>query len=146
MVERSELHSTIAQRLRLDGQRYTASRRSLVELLVGADRPLTIAEVLDRDGELAQSSAYRNLSLLESAGVVHRLVTTDEYARFELADDLTEHHHHLICSSCGSMQDFTISPQLEGSLAKAFTKVASATGFRAEHHRVDLVGVCAACE
>lgn len=145
MPERSDLHATAAQRLRDDGQRYTSNRRALVELLDDSDRPLTIAEVLERDHELALSSAYRNLAVLERAGVVHRLVTTDEYARFELAEDLTEHHHHLICSSCGAMRDFTISPELERSLGKAFARVAADTGFRAEHHRVDLVGVCADC-
>ena len=33
---------------------------------------------------------YRNLSVLERAGVVQRIVTTDEWARYELAEDLTD--------------------------------------------------------
>ena len=33
---------------------------------------------------------YRNLSILERAGVVQKVVTSDEWARFELAEDLTE--------------------------------------------------------
>src|SRR5687767_14850736 len=119
---RTDLHTTAAQRLRADGQRYTTGRRALVTILDEATRPLTIAELLDLDRTLAQSSAYRNLAVLERSGVVHRLVTTDEFARFELAEDLTEHHHHLICSACGSMEDFTVSPQLETSLEKAFVK------------------------
>jgi Fur family transcriptional regulator, ferric uptake regulator len=141
-----DVHTTAAQRLRADGQRYTGSRRALVDLLDAADRPLTIADLLERDRGLAQSSAYRNLAVLERAGVVNRLVTNDEYGRFELTEDLTEHHHHLICSSCGAMADFTISTQLEQALAKAFTKVAVDAGFHAEHHRLDLLGVCASCQ
>ena len=144
-VDVAELHATVVDRLRVDGQRYTSGRRRLVELLVGAERPLTIAEVLEREPELAQSSAYRNLTVLEGAGVVHRVVTDDEFSRFELAEDLTGHHHHLICSSCGRVEDFTISPQLEATLAKAFDRVAGDTAFRVEHHRLDLVGTCAAC-
>jgi Fe2+ or Zn2+ uptake regulation protein len=139
------VHTTAAQRLRADGQRYTGSRRALVGLLEAADRPLTIADLLERDRGLAQSSAYRNLAVLERAGVVNRLVTNDEYGRFELTEDLTEHHHHLICSSCGAMADFTISTELEHALAKAFSKVAIDAGFLAEHHRLDLLGVCASC-
>src|SRR3954449_3061894 len=122
---RTDLHTTAAQRLRADGQRYTTGRRALVTILDEATRPLTIAELLDLDPSLAQSSAYRNLAVLERGGVVHRLVTTDEFARFELAEDLTEHHHHLICSNCGSMADFTIPPELERALDKAFARVAS---------------------
>jgi len=141
----AEIHATAAQRLRTDGQRYTANRRVLVEILEATDRPLTIGEMLERNDDLALSSAYRNLSVLERAGVVHRLVTSDEFARFELAEDLTGHHHHLICSSCGSMADFTISPELEKALDKAFARVASDVGFHAEHHRLDLLGHCADC-
>jgi Fur family ferric uptake transcriptional regulator len=140
----SDLHDTVAGRLRRDGQRYTGNRRALVDLLSGG--PLTIPEVLARDRRLAQSSTYRNLAVLERAGVVHRIVTSDEYARYELAEDLTEHHHHLICSSCGSVADFTVSPQLERSLTRAFERVAGETGFRASAHRLDLVGVCATCD
>jgi Fe2+ or Zn2+ uptake regulation protein len=140
-----DLHTTALQRLRADGQRYTSGRRNLVSLLEATDRPLTIGELLERDPALAQSSAYRNLAVLERAGVVNRLVTNDEFARFELAEDLTEHHHHLICSSCGAMADFTIPASLERSLADAFATVTTSTGFEAKHHRLDLVGTCAAC-
>ena len=140
----AELHEIVATRLRRDGQRYTSNRRALVDLL--ADGPLTIPELLGRDRALAQSSTYRNLAVLEKAGVVHRIVTSDEYARYELAEDLTEHHHHLICSSCGAVADFTVSPQLERSLTKAFDRVAGETGFRAASHRLDLVGLCARCD
>ena len=142
---RTDIHTTAAQRLRADGQRYTTGRRALVTLLDEATRPLTIAELLDLDPSLAQSSAYRNLAVLERGGVVHRLVTTDEFARFELAEDLTEHHHHLICSMCGSMEDFTVSPQLESSLEKAFDRVSSTSGFQTQHHRLDLIGLCPTC-
>jgi Fur family ferric uptake transcriptional regulator len=141
----AEIHVTAAQRLRADGQRYTTNRRLLVEILEATDRPLTIADMLEQNDGLALSSAYRNLAVLERAGVVHRLVTSDEFARFELAEDLTEHHHHLICSNCGSMADFTISPELERALDKAFTRVAADVGFHAEHHRLDLLGHCADC-
>jgi Fe2+ or Zn2+ uptake regulation protein len=140
-----DLHATAAQRLRADGQRYTTGRRTLVTLLDEATRPLTIGELLELDRSLAQSSAYRNLAVLERSGVVHRLVTTDEFARFELAEDLTEHHHHLICSACGSMEDFTVSPQLESSLAKAFERVSESAGFQTQYHRLDLVGLCPTC-
>ncbi len=141
----TDLHTTAAQRLRADGQRYTTGRRMLVGMLEAADRPLTIADLLERDRSMAQSSVYRNLAVLERAKVVNRLVTNDEFGRFELAEDLTGHHHHLICSHCGSMADFTISEKLEQSLDQAFAKVAADYGFEADHHRLDLLGVCAAC-
>jgi Fe2+ or Zn2+ uptake regulation protein len=72
-------------------------------------------------------------------------MTADEFARFELAEDLTEHHHHLICTVCGGVEDFTVSHELERSLEKAMAKALDGTGFAAEHHRLDLLGTCATC-
>ena len=103
-------------RLRSAEQRYTSGRRRLVELLAEAPRPETIPELLGRAPSLAQSSAYRNLVVLEEAGVAHRVVTSDERSRYELAEDLMGHHHHLICTSCGKVDDFTVSTQMERSL------------------------------
>lgn len=141
-----ELHTTAAQRLRASGLRYTTSRRAVVEILAATDRPLTIPEILALDDSLAQSSAYRNLTELIGAGVVHRIIAGDEYSHFELAEDLTSHHHHLVCTSCGRVSDVTLTDAVETTLDKALAKVAKAQGFRAEHHRLDVLGRCAGCD
>jgi Fe2+ or Zn2+ uptake regulation protein len=139
------VHVTAADRLRDDGQRYTAQRRAIVERLHAEAQPLTIPQLLDRERGLAQSSAYRNLAVLERAGVVHRIVTSDEFARYELAEDLTHHHHHLICSTCGAVSDFEVSAAVEHDLQSALARVAKRTGFTVRTHRLDLVGTCADC-
>ncbi|MCB0986158.1 MAG: transcriptional repressor [Microthrixaceae bacterium] len=140
-----DLHGAIGELLGDDGQRYTTGRRNLVEVLRRASRPLTAAEILAA-GSLPLSSAYRNLAVLEACGVVHRVAGTDELARFELAEDLTDHHHHLICTECGTVLDFTVPDALEADLAAVTAEVASATGFRTRHHRLDLLGRCADCD
>lgn len=140
-----DLHATATARLRADGQRYTSRRRALVELLAELDQPLTIPQLLERRRDMAQSSVYRNLAVLERARVVHRIVTADEFARYELAEDLTEHHHHLICASCGDVTDFTVPEAVEQDLEAALAKVAKRTGFQVTDHRLDLVGTCPRC-
>jgi Fe2+ or Zn2+ uptake regulation protein len=141
-----DVHATATARLRADGQRYTVGRRALVAALVGAERPLTIPQLLDTGNGLTQSSVYRNLAVLERAAVVHRIVTADDFARYELAEDLTEHHHHhLICSRCGDVTDFTLPGPLEDELDAAAAKVARRTGFSVDRHQLDLVGTCPTC-
>jgi Fe2+ or Zn2+ uptake regulation protein len=54
--------------------------------------------------------------------VVPRIVTADEFARYELAEALTGHHHHLICSACGRVEDVPASSVLEASLAEAVAR------------------------
>lgn len=141
----AELHETAAHRLRSDDQRYTTNRRAVVETLAAAGRPLTIPQLLERRRDLAVSSLYRNLAVLERAGVVHRIVTDDEFAHYELAEDLTGHHHHSICARCGAVDDFTLPASLEAELDKALRRIAGRSGFRAGTHRLDLLGTCADC-
>jgi len=141
----ADIHTVAASRLASDGQRYTPRRRALVELLTEVDQPVTIPQLLEHRRELAQSSVYRNLGVLERAGVVHRIVTTDEFARYELAEDLTEHHHHLICAHCGDVSDFTVPDSVEVELEAALDKIARRAGFRITDHKLDLVGMCPRC-
>ena len=140
-----ELHTTLAGRLRVVGQRYTVGRRALVEILAEADRPLALHDILAQAPTLPQSSVYRNLNVLEQAGAVHRVHTSGEYARYELAQDLTEHHHHLVCTGCGEVTDVVIPARVERAVERATAQVASGAGFRLEGHRLDLVGRCADC-
>ncbi|KAA0232822.1 MAG: Peroxide operon regulator [Acidimicrobiales bacterium] len=139
------VHDEVAERLELRGQRYTETRRSLVDVLISASMPLTLPEILAQGRTLAQSSVYRNLSELEKAGVVHRVVTADDHARFELAEHLTGHHHHLVCSSCGAVIDFTVPSRLEGTLERELASVAERHGFVVDHHRLDILGACTDC-
>ena len=91
------VHDAALQRLRSAGQRYTRSRRQIVEALHAEADPQTIVELLKNAPGLAQSSAYRNLAVLEEADVVHRIVTSENHAHFELTEDITGSHHHRRC-------------------------------------------------
>lgn len=143
-----DLHRGIEIRLRRARQRYTTGRRALVEVLRTAPRPLAIADLLDAGVGQSQSSLYRNLQVLEQAGAVERIVTADEAgARFELAEDLTDdHHHHLICRSCGTVQDFSLPHGVEAAIERATAEAGARAGFDTERHRFDLVGTCAECD
>jgi Fe2+ or Zn2+ uptake regulation protein len=139
------LRERAAGLLRSHHQRMTAGREQLIEVLAAADGPLTIPEILRRRRGLAQSSVYRNLVVLEEVGVVHRIVTADDFARYELADGLAGHHHHLVCATCGRVEDVPASAAVEQSVAAAAARAARTSGFRTFHHRLDLVGVCSRC-
>lgn len=139
------IHDAVSHRLQGVGQRYTASRRAIVTALAAAPHPLSITELVATGRGLAVSSVYRNLGVLEEAGVVHRIDTSHEFKRYELAEDLTEHHHHLICTGCGRVQDFTASPGLERQTEQALAGVAGKAGFTVHGHRIDLVGLCRTC-
>jgi Fe2+ or Zn2+ uptake regulation protein len=142
---RTEIHRTVRDRLDENDQRYTTSRRAVVDALADADGPITLPELIDAAPALAQSSTYRNLAVLEDVGVVRRLVHSSDHARYELAEHLTEHHHHLICETCGAVWDVTLTSALESTLDAAFASISESEGFEATHHTIDLYGRCADC-
>ena len=141
----NDLHATVEASLRSVGQRYTPKRRALVTLLERADKPLSMNDLLAGKTGLPQSSIYRNLAVLEQAGAVRRVITEDEFARFELTEALTEHHHHLICSTCGKVEDVTIPADLESAMDRTIDRVARRAGFAHVSHRLDLIGTCRSC-
>ncbi len=142
----TEIHRNAATKLVASSQRYTANRRQIVDALDQSPGPATIGEILLSASGLAQSSTYRNLVILEEAGVVHRIVTSDDHARFELNEDITgHHHHHLVCSGCGLIVDVTLAPTLEHGLEVALKEAADQQGFVGDHHRLDLIGRCRRC-
>ncbi len=140
-----DLHAQIAARLAARGQRYTVGRRRLVQVLATAARPLTTPEIQARPPRLALSSVYRNLVVLEQAGVLRRVVTREDSARFELAERFTAHHHHLTCRDCGAVLDYTAPPALEREIARALARLPDASGFTPGGHHLEISGLCAAC-
>jgi Fe2+ or Zn2+ uptake regulation protein len=144
-MELADIHDVVATRLRADGQRYTQKRRALVDVLHGVGRPLSMPSILEQSPGMAQSSVYRNLSVLEHASVVRRIVTTDDHASFELAEDLSSHHHHLICSTCGTIEDFVVPEGVEAELDKALAGAARRHRFTVSAHTLDLFGTCRNC-
>lgn len=147
-IERDDetMHGDVRARLRSADQIYTSGRRRLVEALAEVSRPITVPELIATRPDIAVSSAYRNMAVLEESGVVARIVGGGEHARFELTEALVgHHHHHLICQSCGRVDDFTVPDSVEEAVERALAEVAVDRSFDATSHRLDLVGTCSDC-
>ena len=148
----TDVHVEVSRRFVQHDQRYSVKRRAIVALLENSDRPLTITDILQRSkavkgtkNEIAQSSLYRNLVVLEQVGAVQRVFSTDDIGRYELNEEILGHHHHMLCSACGDMRDVVIPEQLEEKLDSALTQLAKQSGFTLDQHRLDLIGRCKKC-
>ena len=139
-------HRDVAFRLARQEQRYTRQRRMMINALSAIGRPATIGELLDAVPDLPLSTAYRNLAVLGDAGVVRRINGSDEFGRFELAEEVSgQHHHHAVCTNCGLVIDATSSSRLESALAETARAIAEENGFDVADHRLELVGRCRGC-
>jgi Fe2+ or Zn2+ uptake regulation protein len=140
------IHDAVGLRLARVDQRYTHLRQLLVETLAAAGRPLSVPELLASAPELPQSSAYRNMTALIEVGVVRRVSGADDHGRFELAEELSRHHHHLVCWSCGKVEDVHASPKLERALGAAAREMAEEHGYVVSEHRLEMLGRCSQCQ
>jgi Fe2+ or Zn2+ uptake regulation protein len=122
------------------GMRVTPQRVVLHRALIELDRHVTADELLDAVGErlpnVSLPTIYATLDLLEELGMVRRV----QRAGTTLFDPRTDSHHHLVCTSCGSIEDLD-SDLDTGALERAAVR----HGF--EHERIEAVvhGRCARC-
>ena len=132
------------QRLHEAGYRQGGARTAVVEHL-GAQS----CAVSARDVEAAlrgagrrvgRASVYRALEQLATLKLVTRLDVGDGMSRYEVADPSGEHHHHLVCDSCGSVTPFE-DPELE----RTIERVAERMPFAVAEHDIVLHGQCGAC-
>ncbi len=142
----AQIDEKVASLLHQTGHRYSTVRRRLVSVLRTAGKPLTNNQITESDNSLVQSSVYRNLNVLEQAGAVTRITTNDEFARYELAEHITEYHHHIICTNCGDIADFSLPSSVEDSLDLSLRKAANKVSFNIDNHRLDALGTCASCQ
>lgn len=80
-----------------------------------------------------------NLELLTRLGMATKREFDDGAPRFE-HQHLGEHHDHMICTSCGAIEEFC-SPELE----RLQEEVARQHGFHHLRHRMQIYGLCRDC-
>jgi len=145
-VTRNNLDREITQRLNDHHIRYTKGRQTVVDVLSASDGPLSAAEIHGKlRGRVPLSSLYRSLSVLEEAGVLvphfgHKTVT-----RYELAEWLRGHHHHLVCLDCGSVDDIELPENLESEVTQLVTGIGSMAKFSPVNHSLEIEGRCVRC-
>ena len=140
-----ELETHATESLSLNDSRLTNTRKSILSLLKNSSRPLTVVDISKAHPEIAQSSLYRNLQLMENADLIHRFVTDNEFAYYELSEALLGHHHHLRCESCGEVIDIELTSDVEDALKKLEKKLAKKYSYKEIDHHLDFVGLCEKC-
>jgi Fur family ferric uptake transcriptional regulator len=130
--------------LAVAGLKRGGAREQIVEVLGSQSCALSAVEVEDRlrsSGRApSRASIYRVLDLLVDHGLAERVDVGEGLARFEPLLPSGDHHHHLVCDSCGALVAFD-DPGLE----RAIDRISDRLGVRIESHDVLLRGACARC-
>jgi Fe2+ or Zn2+ uptake regulation protein len=142
----TSLDTQIARCLHDHDVRYTSGRQKVVATLHGADGPLSAGELGSLlTPQVPVSSIYRTLAVLTETGVVTPHLSTKGLARYELAEWLTGHHHHLVCVECGSVEDVDVPESEEDKVRSLVGSIAASASFTPTNHALEIEGRCARC-
>ena len=125
------------------GYRLTEPRRSLAALIAEQEGHFTAASLVDAARErrlgVGRATVFRTLEVLEDLGAVERLdLPSGEHAYVGCEP---AHHHHVVCSGCGRTDEID-----DEGLRTVVADVARRTGYRVDEHRLELFGLCPACQ
>jgi Fur family ferric uptake transcriptional regulator len=126
------------------GYSWTRARSAVLTVLTSSPSPLRAEEIHRalRDARINLSSVYRVLRLFATLNIVRRVELGERAARYELADDYRDHHHHLVCDACGRIQDVATCPVEAADLPR---RIRRRTGFAVRSHVLELFGLCRSC-
>ncbi len=135
---------TIEAALREHGYKLTPQRRAVIKAIAGTREHMTPAELHEKvrreNPGIGLVTVYRTMELLADIGLICELHSGNN-CRSYLLRRPAEHHHHLICSGCGQVVDFTGC-----DLSDIERRLSRDTGFEMESHLLEFLGRCPACQ
>jgi len=125
------------------GYRSTEPRRALARLIGEHDGHFTAEDLLaasrrDHLG-VGRATVFRSLDILTELGVIERLDLPSGDHTFVACEPT--HHHHVVCSNCGRTTDVG-----DSGIATVLEEVGRRSGYRIDLHRLELFGLCGACQ
>jgi Fur family ferric uptake transcriptional regulator len=137
---RERLAAWIAAR----GLKTTRQRDLIVDTFFSQTGHLSVDELLEkvtaRDPTIGAATVYRTMKILADAGLASARHFEGGQTRYEAALD-RHHHDHLICTSCGSIEEFE-----NERIEELQDRVAEQHGFAVTHHKLELYGLCKRCQ
>lgn len=120
--------------------RVTRPRKVIFETLKNAVKPLSQVEIAKANPSVDKVSVYRTIDVFMKLGIVTS-VPHGWKQRYELATPFRPHHHHLLCTGCGNVEEIQ-SDKLE----QIIRILADKQKFKATGHTFEITGLCNVCQ
>ncbi|MDE1919152.1 MAG: transcriptional repressor [Patescibacteria group bacterium] len=132
-----------ADMLRKQGLKVTPQRLELISLLTRLKEPMSAHEIKAKwkQGDIDTVTLYRALDALVDAGIVQRVDLQHGHTDYELLVP-GEHHHHLVCTDCGTIEDFVGCP---GKNMEKLALKSSSQFVSLREHSLEFFGTCKTC-
>lgn len=121
--------------------RVTGRRRAIAAAADALGTAFTVDDLIEAARGISPgigvATVYRAVAAMESSGSLERVGTRESSALYVRCDH-ADHHHHLVCTSCGKVAHAGCPPSLAAP-------VEGPDGFVVTRHDLTLYGLCAAC-
>ncbi len=126
--------------LKNTGLKATLPRLKILEIFQnGNQRHMTAEDVfrvlLNDHSDIGLATVYRVLTQFEQAGILERSHFESGKAVYELNEG--KHHDHLVCTSCGKVEEF-----YDAEIEKRQSEIAKQSGFELRGHSLALYADC----
>lgn len=129
--------------LKSNGLKATLPRLKILEIFQTSQQRHMSAEDIFRilvndHSDIGLATVYRVLTQFEQAGLLRRSNFESGKAVYELNEGV--HHDHMVCLSCGKVQEF-----VDGEIEKRQHEIANRYHFLLQEHALAIYGLCAEC-
>jgi len=127
-------------------------REAILELLSRSSKHMSAKEIYaslyKSYPRMGLTTVYRTLDLLARIGLITKLILGDGQSRYEFqSKEKGEHHHHLICTKCGKIIDYSEFLDEELNLVKKTEeRLAKKYNFIIQDHNIEFLGTCKKCK
>ena len=128
----------ITLKLEALGHRVTASRRAVLAAVLQQQKTFTVDDLIHRCRGAGRATVFRTVRLLTHLGVVCRVLLEDGSLHYRLSE--RGHHHHLVCTSCGAVEDLDTC-----AVTDLVRDLSLSSGYEIDGHWLELYGRCATC-
>ena len=131
------------QELRKLDLRATPARLAVMHFLERTSEPVDVNTILNylnkQRIDTDPATVFRIVNILTQKGITTPIQFQEGKTRYELSSK--EDHHHLICESCGKVEDVSdvVIPALEKEIKNKHK-------FLVKRHSLEFFGLCHACQ
>ncbi len=138
-----EFLAAAKKELRKKGYKLTGPRLAIISYLARDKGHPAVQQIYDNIRSeypgIGVATVYRTVDLLLELGIVRAVTIKNNCPRYE-ANWPGDHHHHLVCKSCGRITEFgSCNFQL---ITEEIEKV---TRYKIEEHSLEAYGLCSQC-
>lgn len=125
--------------LKAEGLKYTPERAKVLDAIMRFEGVFEAEKLLDElrlsDFRVSKATVYRTLKLLQDAGLIQRVLSNDDHARYQLTDD-TKPSDQLVRLDSGEVIDIDLP-----ELVEIRNRICREMGLMPQGHRLQIFAV-----